>query len=296
MDSINRKSISYQRSNNGSSSDVSHLYEYISDYPYVPSYNSTERTPQSHSPKLYSRSNSLKRNNSQNKRDYNQSEECETLLHQNVRKDNGGFKNEIHPSRRSVTSIHSRYDERSPYARYWTERSPYGAGGSEPPNYQPRVCDKGIYKGYTSDVPPDLISGMHTKSDSGNKSNFNSNKRYSDNLENESDITKPNLETQPVKATSGEQLDGPKSIKGYTYSFNPSYYDRPKQSTTTTAMPKLEPNRIEISPTDSGIGRSRHKRKGKTRRQSSGSYNSNGTESTSLSGSYNASVFQKDNQ
>ena len=296
MDSINRKSITYQRSNNGSSSDVSHLYEYISDYPYVPSYSSTGRTCRPHSPKLYSRTNSLKRNNSQNKHEYNQTTESENIPYQYSRTDNDEFRNDIHPSRRSVTSIHSRYDERSPYARYWTDRSPYEASGSEPSNYQPPVCDKGVYKGeYTSDIPPDLISETHTKLNTKSSENkFNTNRFNSDNLEKATDMQKQITENQPTKATGRETIDDTKSIKGYSYSFNPSYYDRPTKSSNTTTMPKVEQPRIENSSTDTGIGKSRHKRKGKSRRRSSDSYNSNCSESTSLSGSYNANVFQKD--
>ena len=270
MDSINRKSITYQRSNNGSSSDVSHLYEYISDYPYEPSFNSTGRTS-SHSPKLYSRTDYLKRSNSRNISDYNQATECENIQYQYSKKDKDEFRNGIHPSRMSTTSIHSQYEDRSTCPRYWTDRSPYQASGSESSNYQTRVCDKGVYKGYNSDIPPDLISETLRNLDS-TAEEFN-----------KDCLGKDEIQPTKVSATSGESS---KSIKGYQYKFNPSYYDSNNS--------KTQQLHTDDSSTDSGIGKSRHKRKGKSRRQRSDSYNSNCSESTSLSGSYTENAFQMD--
>ena len=278
MDSINRKSITYQRSNNGSSSDVSHLYEYISDYPYVPSYNSTGRTS-SHSPKLYSRTNSLKRSNSRNISEYNPATESENIQYQYSKND---LRNGKHPSRMSITSIHSRYEDRSTCPRYCTDRSPYQASGSESSNYQTRVCDKGVYKGYNSDIPPDLIRETHRNLDS------TADKFSQDCLD------KNKIQPTKASATGGEPTDSSKSIKGYQYKFNPSYYDGNTKSSKTTTNRKPQQLHMDDSPTESGIGKSRHKRKGKSRRQSSDSYNSNCSESTSLSGSYNANVFQRD--
>lgn len=277
MDSINRKSLTYQRSANGSSSDVSHLYEYISDYPYALSYNSTGRSS-SHSPKLYSRTNSLRKNNTQNVVNTNPATESESASRQYQNKEKNGFN--LKPSRRSVTSIHSKYEDRSPYPQYWTEKSPYQPSGSDSSTYQTNVCDKSIYQRFNSGIPPDLIT------DSGA------------NQQSDKSLEKDQIKNNISPVTGDEKAEDSKLIRGYKYSFNPSYYDAKTKSKTLTenVTPKRDngQSNAEDSSPGGGIGKSRQKRKGKSRRKSSDSFNSNCTESTSLSGSYNANVFRKD--
>lgn len=284
IDSLNRRSISYKRSANGSSSDVSHLYEYISDYPYAPSYSSTGRTS-THSPKLYSRNNSLSRIDNQPVRDYRTLADTSDTSNRQVENDKDGYNIDQHP-RKSVTSIHSKYEERSPYPRYWTERSPYQPSGSDKSTYQRRFCDKTAYTGYGGDNLTNVNKEYNLSSE---PSVITCNNKTSNEIQ-----SKANKNLIPEKVDS----DGSKLIKGYKYTINPSYYEETKKAggTTSTTIPKSNSEHLHIDncPPDSTANKQKQKRKGRKRRQSSDSYNSNCSESTSLSGSYNTNVFKRD--
>ena len=285
-DSLNRKSFNSHRSANGSSSDVSHHYEYISDYPYAPSYNSVGRKS-SYSTNFNSRNNSINLRETQYAGDLKTPTDTETDTTQKLSdRDSDTYnRNEQKQSRRSITSIHSRYDDRGPY-RYWTERSPYQPTASDKSAYHRNVCDRALYKGYFSDTPHD-------------RSSLNPNASDSASVSSKGHTTDGNEIKNMVNhiLTAKAIADQPKDVKGYKYTLNPSFND---YSTKTPVSNKM-PNALPTSPSDifqannvipdNSASRqpSHHKRKGRNRSKSTDSYNSTCSESTSLSDSFGKS-------
>ena len=267
-----------QRSANGSYSDVSHLYEYISDYPYAPSYNSTGRKS-SQSSNYYSRNVPHNLQETQYFGDARHSTDTETDTPPRLSDTDSCNRNELKPSRRSVTSIHSKYEDRSPYARYWTERVPYQPYVSDKSTYQRNLCDRALHKGYFSDTPPEINYKNNKTSD------LNSIASTGNTTTDDSEIK--NLLNHMI--TVKMNIDNPKEVKGYKYTYNPSYNEENKTSTTKDAV--LPTSNSELfhkndTPSDSRKQKPQ-KRKGRNRSKSSDSYNSNCSESTSLSDSFN---------
>ena len=258
-DTFNPMSLNRDRSSYNSSANGSNLYEYISDHFNECSYNSTGRNS-NHSTMLQ------KRHSLQNSKDIEYSGDLirstndrETNIPCEWARDKQQYGPGWKANRTSVTSFHSKYQDRGHESPYWAERSPYQCFGSENGDYQGnKYCDRSFYKGYYSDTQQDIFSRHPLLTNHFNR------------IPNE--MTDLN---QKQMIPNKEATEDSGVIKGYKFAFNPSYYEASSNIQANvdgvSGVQKLQGEVFDIddSTMDNNVRNGKHKQKLKPRRTSS---------------------------
>lgn len=272
-ESINRAPCSRDSSAYGSSTNGSHHYEYIGDHHTDCSYSSTRRSS-NHSGRFYMK------NGSQNEQSTDNpsggfvavSNVHENAICGSVTDHYANCRTQWKPSRSSVTSLHSRYQDRYQDVRYCTDKVSYQPGGS----------DKGIYQKSSSDIQ----TQPNYYSDTTSETAFTCTELDID--QPSSDIKDTIEQIYQKENTEGQNL---KAIKGYKYVFNPSWLEdsnNTDESSETLGLRNLQNELFEIetfsSPESNVDTFNNPKRKEKHRKTSTCSNSSNISDSASISG------------
>ena len=290
-DAISRMSINRDGSIYGGSVSGSHHYEYIGGHQTDCSYSSAGRNS-NHSNRLYGR------NSVQNINDVSdpsligteidqESVRCGSAIdHYRSGKTSDHLTNYKVPwksSRTSVTSIHSRYQDRDQDLKYFADRNPYQPSGSDKFPYCENQCDMNLRQGYYSDT---YRNSEHS---------VTRNKR----LECDNDYFSKEMNGSLLQ---GSKEDNPEAndhaIRGYRYVFNPSCYEdpTPKCNDDTIDLQQLQSAIFELTgkasqQSEQTLNESLHKAKVKQRRPSTCSNVSDTVDSASISG--HSSSFTK---
>ena len=287
-DAISRMSATRDGSIYGGSVSGSHHYEYIGGHQTDCSYNSSTGRHSNHSNRVYGR-NSVQNINSGTCSDPSVS--CGTDL-DNMRcgsivdnydsdKTPDTFVNYKIPwksSKTSVTSVHSRYQDREQDLNYFGDRTLYQPLGSDKFPYSDSQCDRNLRQGYYSD----------SYGSSGPK---NQGYEWSNNY-----VSKDN-NSSAVSDSKKDQSEArdPHSIRGYKYVFNPSPYEdtTSQHNDDTIDLKQLQSAIFELTgnaslPSEQTLSNIPHKPNVKQRRPSACSNTSITLDSSSTSGHSNS--------